>query len=129
MAEYRGVEVFGRQTRRGTAPPSRRPATPRRPAVPPPRLRSRLGLLGLGAALVTAAATVTGISLALGDHYEASILLAYLATGASVVAFLCGVAAVLTGRGRVWGAVAIILGVLSSPPVLTKLLAWASGLG
>ena len=46
-----------------------------------------------------------------------------------MVAFLCGVAAVLTGRGRAWGAVAIILGVLSSPPVLTKLLAWASGLG
>jgi hypothetical protein len=65
---------------------------------------------------VTAASTVTGISLALADKFEASILLAYLATGASVVAFLCGVAAVLVG-------------VLASPPVLTKLLGWASGLG
>jgi hypothetical protein len=129
MAEYRGVEVFGRQTRRGTSPPTRRASRPTRRADPPPRLRSRLGLLGFGAALVTTGSTVTGICLALGNHYEASILLAYLATGASVVAFLCGVAAVLTARGRAWGAVAIVLGVLSSPPVLTKLLAWASGLG
>jgi hypothetical protein len=93
------------------------------------RLSPRLGLLGLGAALVTATSTVTGISLALVGKYEASILLAYLATGASVVAFLCGVASVLTARGRAWGAVALVLGVLSSPPVLTKLLGWASGLG
>jgi hypothetical protein len=78
---------------------------------------------------VTAASTVTGISLALADKFEASILLAYLATGASVVAFLCGVAAVLTGRGRAWGAAAVLVGVLASPPVLTKLLGWASGLG
>jgi hypothetical protein len=115
MSEYRGIEVFGRRARRRTDPPLPR--------------RWQLGLLGLGAGLVTAASTITGIALALAGRYEASILLAYLATGASVVAFLCGVAAVLTGRGRGWGAVAIVLGVLSSPPVLTRLLDWASGLG
>jgi hypothetical protein len=115
MAEYRGVEVFARRRERR--------------AAPPPRRRARLGLLGLGAALVTLASTVTGILLALGGRYDVSILLAYLSTGASVVAFLCGVAAVLTARGRAWGAVAIVIGVLSSPPVLTRLLGWASGLG
>jgi hypothetical protein len=115
MAEYRGVEVFGRRRERRVQQPS--------------RPRARLGLFGLGAALVTLASTVTGILLALGGRYEPSILLAYLATGASVVAFLCGVAAVLTSRGRVWGAIAIVIGVLSSPPVLTRLLGWASGLG
>ncbi len=128
MAEYRGVEIFERQ-------PTRRPVTPRRRATPrravelKPRMNPRLGLFGLGAALVTAGSTATGIVLALGGKYEAAILLAYLATGASVVAFLCGVASVLTARGRAWGALAIVIGVLGSPPVLTKLLGWASGLG
>jgi hypothetical protein len=115
MAEYRGIEVFAAQGRRR--------------AVPPQRARWRLGVLSFGAGLFTAAATATGILLAMAGTYEASILLAYLATGASVVTVLCGAAAVVTGRGRGWGAVAIVIGILSSPPLLTRLLAWASGLG
>jgi hypothetical protein len=115
MGEYRGIEVFGRPGRRRAAPPS--------------RPRTRLGLLSLGAALITAVSTVAGILAAMGGKYEASILLAYLATGLSVVAVLCGAAAVVTGRGRAWGALAIVLGILSSPPLLTRLLSWASGLG
>jgi uncharacterized membrane protein YcjF (UPF0283 family) len=117
MSEFRGVEVFEPQRRRRTAPPTR------------PRPRWRLGVLSFGAALFTAAATTAGILLAMGGKFEASILIAYLATGASVVAVLCGAAAVVTGRGRGWGAMAIVIGILSSPPLLTKLLGWASGLG
>lgn len=115
MTEYRGVEVFSPQGRRR--------------ADPSPAPRWRLGVFSFGAGLFTAAATTTGILLAMGAKFEASILIAYLATGASVVAVLCGAAAVVTGRGRGWGAVAIVIGILSSPPLLTKLLGWASGLG
>lgn len=115
MSEYRGIEVFS--------------SPGRRRADPPPRPRWRLGVLSLCAALFTAAATTLGIVLALDGTFEASILIAYLATGASVVAVLCGAAAVVTGRGRGWGAVAIVIGILSSPPLLTRLLGWASGLG
>ena len=115
MSEYRGIEVF--------APPRRRRANP------PPRPRWRLGVLSFGAGLFTSAATTAGILLAMGGSFEASILIAYLATGASVVAVLCGAAAVVTGRGRGWGAVAIVIGILSSPPLLTRLLSWAGGLG
>ena len=115
MSEYRGIEVF---TRAG-----------RRRAAAPPRPRWRLGVLSFGAGLATATATATGILLAMGGTYEAAIILAYLATGASVVSVLCGAAAVVTGRGRGWGAVAIVIGILSSPPLLTRLLDWASGLG
>jgi hypothetical protein len=79
--------------------------------------------------VLTGAVTATGILLAMGGRFEASILLAYLATGASVVAVLCGAAAVVTGRGRGWGAIAIVIGILGSPPLLTRLLDWASGLG
>jgi hypothetical protein len=115
MSEFRGIEVFGRNR-------SRR-------ATPVVRPRWRLGVFAFGAALFTAAATTAGIVLAMGGTFEASILIAYLATGASVVAVLCGAAAVVTGRGRGWGAMAILIGVLASPPLLTKLLGWASGLG
>jgi hypothetical protein len=119
MSEYRGIEVFGRSPRR---------RSPRRATVRI-RRRSRVGLVGLLAAAVTATATTVGIALAMAGKYEPSILLAYLATGASVVAVLCGAAAVVTGRGRLWGAIALVLGIVSSPPVLTRLLGWASGLG
>jgi hypothetical protein len=120
MSEFRGTEVFGRQaTRRTPASPPRKPRASREQRPPRVPRRSRFGLMALAAALVTAASTVGGILLALGGTFELSILLAYLATGTSVVAVLCGLAAVLTGRGRGWG----------SPPVLTKLLSWASGLG
>ena len=115
MAEYRGIEVF--------STPGRRRATPR------PRPRWRLGVLSFGAGLFTAAATTVGILLAMSGQFEGSILLAYLATGASVATVLCGAAAVVTGRGRGWGAVAVVIGILSSPPLLTRLLSWASGLG
>jgi hypothetical protein len=115
MSEFRGIEVFGRQGRR-RATPKRRP-------------RWRLGVLAFASGLFTGAVTAAGILLAMGGRYEASILLAYLATGASVVAVLCGAAAVVTGRGRGWGAIAILVGILCSPPLLTRLLGWASGLG
>jgi hypothetical protein len=114
MSEFRGIEVFNQRRRR---------------AAPPSRPRWLLGVLAFCAGLFTTASTTVGIALAMGGKYEASILIAYLATGVSVVAVLCGAAAVVTGRGRGWGAVAIVIGILSSPPLLTRLLGWASGLG
>jgi hypothetical protein len=114
--EYRGIEVFGR--------------VPRRRAEPVKRVRrSRLGFAALLAAGVTVVATSVGVGVSMAGHYETGILLAYLATGAAVVAVLCGAASVVTGRGRRWGAIAIVLGVLACPLVLTRLLDWASGLG
>jgi hypothetical protein len=115
VSEFRGIEVFLRQGRRR--------------AHPRGRPRWLLGVLAFCAGLFTAASTATGILLAMGGTFEGSILIAYLATGVSVVAVLCGAAAVVTGRGRGWGAIAIVIGVLSSPPLLTRLLGWASGLG
>jgi hypothetical protein len=120
--EYRGIEVFG--------PAPRRRAQPAKPVHPVhPVHRSRLGLIGLLAGAVTLASTIVGIAVSMARHYEPGILLAYLATGAAVVAVLCGAASVVTGRGRRWGAIAIALGVLACPLVLTRLLDWASGLG
>jgi len=121
-AEFRGIEVFGRAPRRRAAPPRRAAARPR-------VRRVRLGLLAAFAGLVTVIVTVSGILTSMAGRYEPGILLAYLATGTSVVAVLCGATAVVTGRGRRWGVIGILLGILASPPVLTRLLDWASGLG
>lgn len=115
-SEYRGIEVFGR--------------APRRRADPPPREhRSRLGSIAALFAAATVAGTTVGILSAMAGRYESGILLAYLSTVTSVIALMCGVVAVLTGRGRRFGALAVVVGVLASPPVLTRLLDWASGLG
>jgi hypothetical protein len=115
-SQYRGIEVFGRAPRR---------RVPRAA----PRRRSRLGIAATLAALATLAGTTTGIVSAMAGRYESGILLAYLSTGTSVVAVLCGVTALVTGRGRGWGAIALLIGILASPPVLTRLLGWAGGLG
>lgn len=131
-SEFRGIEVFGRQPRQPGAP--RRRATPpeprrraRRSQQDPPR--RRLGIIAAFAGGVTVVLTATGIGVSMVGHFGTGILLAYLATGTSVVALLCGAAAVVTGRGRVFGALAFVLGVLASPPVLTRVLGWFSGLG
>ena len=120
-SEYGGTEIFGRQP---TAP---RPT--RRPAREPLRPRYLLGVLAFLAALFTIAVTTVGILVSMNNRWEVGTWLAYLATGTSVVAVICGAASVVTGRGRGWGAVAIIVGALASPPVLTNLLGLASGLG
>jgi len=116
--EFRGIEVFGRQ-----------PRGPRVSNVLRARPRNLLGVLALCAALFTVVVTGVGIFSAMTERYEVATWLAYLATGTSVVAVLCGAAAVVTGRGRGWGAAAVLVGALASPPVLTQLLGWASGLG
>lgn len=115
-SEFRGIEVFGRQ--------------PRRRADPPQRLtRARLGVIALLASLVTVAATAIGIGTAMGGHWESGIVLAYVATGTSIIGVLGGATAVVMGRGRRFGAIAIVVGILASPLILTRLLDLASGLG
>jgi hypothetical protein len=123
--EFQGIEVFGPQPR----PQTRRARRAQRAPAPSALRRARLGLFALGAGIATVIATSVGIGLSMAQQFAAGILLAYLATGISVVAVLCGAAAVVTQRGRRWGAIGIVLGVLASPPVLTRLLSWASGLG
>jgi hypothetical protein len=115
-SEFRGIEVFGRQ--------------PRRRADPPPRTtRARLGVVALFASLVTVAGTSIGISAAMAGHWETGIVLAYVATGTSIIGVLGGATAVVMGRGRRFGAIAIVIGILASPLILTRLLDLAGGLG
>jgi hypothetical protein len=95
----------------------------------PPRKSRLLGVLALVAAVAAAVILSVGMTSANAGQYAAGSGLAYLATGVSVVAVICGASAALLGRGRPWGVVAVVIGLLANPLLLTKLLGAASGLG
>jgi hypothetical protein len=116
-SDFRGTDVFGRQ-----------PRAPKESVEP--RVPGRgLGVVALLAALLTIVLVVVGVTSAMHGDYAGGTALAYVATGASIVAVLGGLAAVLFHRGRGWGAVAIVLGLAADPLLLTQVLGWASGLG
>ena len=112
----RGIEVFGRGAT--VVEYGARDRTPRTPA------------LGAGAVLlaVMAVAALTAAVVERSRGSDFVELLTWIALGASAVAVLGGLVALVTGRGRTLGFVAITLGALSNPWVLTQLLQWAAGL-
>jgi hypothetical protein len=95
----------------------------------PVRKTALLGILSVAVAILTGILVWIGIAVSLDGDYIAGTSLAYLATGTSVVAIICGASAMLLGRGRTWGVVGIVVGILLTPLLLTRLLAWVSGLG
>jgi len=105
----RGIEVFGRGATVVEFGP--RDRTPRTPA------------LGAGAVLVAVMA-VAALTAALIERSE---LFTWIALGASAVAVLAGLAAVATGRGRIPGFIAVAVGALANPWVLSIVLTWAAG--
>jgi hypothetical protein len=116
MNEHHGGEVFTRRRARRDA------ATVRRPT----RI---LGLVSVVAALLTIVLFWMGMSFALGDQNLVSTYLAYFGIGMSVVAIIGGVSAIVLRRGRAMGAVAIVVGLLANPLILTRLLNLVGGLG
>jgi hypothetical protein len=112
----RGIEVFGRNATVVEFGPADR--TQRTPA------------LGAGAVLV-AVAGMAAFAAAVIERSRGSglvELLTWIALGASAIAVLGGLVALLTGRGRTLGFAAVVLGALSNPWVLTQLLQWAAAL-
>ena len=105
----RGIEVFGRN-----ATVVEFGATDRSPRTP---------ALGAGAVLIAIAAIAALVAAVI----ERGELFAWIALGASAAAVLLGVAALVTGRGRLAGFCAVLLGALANPWVLSRLLEWAAG--
>ena len=105
----RGIEVFGRNATVVEFGPAER--GPRTPA------------LGAGALLLAVAAVAALVAAVI----ERGELFAWIALGVSAAAVLLGLAALLTGRGRLTGFAAVIIGAFASPWVLTGLLEWAAG--
>jgi hypothetical protein len=101
------------------APPSaERARRPKRPQVAP-------WLLGVaGVLLAIAAGVVQGIAIGQASNlnWERGTLLAWVAIGLSSAALLVGLAAVILNRGRRWGVVAMLAGLIANPFLLARLL-------
>ncbi len=105
----RGIEVFGRNATVVEFGPADR--SPRTPA------------LGAGAVLIAVAAVASLVAAVI----ERGELFTWIALGASAAAVLLGLVALVTGRGRLTGFVAVVVGALANPWLLTRLLEWAAG--
>lgn len=81
-----------------------------------------LGAAALAIAVAAAVLQVLGIIQATGLNWQRGTLLAWLAIGASTVAFLAGLVAIILNRGRRWGVVAMVLAIFANPWVLAQLL-------
>jgi hypothetical protein len=111
----RGIEVFGRNaTVVEFGPADRARHTP---------------ALGGGAALIAVAAAVALIAAVVERSRGSDLvdLLTWIALGASAAAVLMGLFALVTGRGRIPGLIAVVVGALANPWLLTQLLTWAAG--
>jgi hypothetical protein len=105
--QARGIEVFGRSA-----------------TVVEPTVRERTPALGAGSLLVSLAA----VGALVGAILERTELFTWIALVTSAIAVLGGLVALLSGRGRVLGFAAAIVGALANPWLLTQLLLWAATL-
>ena len=108
----RGIEVFGRGATVVNVPLESKP-------------RRRTGWLGLGAlalALLTAVLTGLAVSAATAGDESGARLLAVAAIVLSILSFLAGAFAVLSGRGRLAGGLSAVLAIVANPWILLQVL-------
>ena len=112
----RGIEVFGRNATVVEYGPAERAQRTR-----------ALGAVAVLVALAAVAALAAAIiQRSRGGGFVET--LAWIALVASTLAVLAGLGALLTGRGRIPGLVAVAIGAIANPWLLTLLLNWAAGL-
>lgn len=112
----RGIEVFGRGATIVEYGPAER--------------AQRTRALGAAAVLIAVIAVVALVAAIIersrgSDFVE---IFTWIALVASSLAVLAGLFAVVTGRGRIPGLVAVVAGALANPWLLTQLLMWAETL-
>ena len=91
------------------------------PSSPKPRSRF-VGWAALAVAVVAGVLTGIGVGVAAGGDFVAGAGIAWVAIVVSSVAVIGGILAVVAGFGRLAGAIAIPLGLLANPFLLTQLL-------
>lgn len=110
----RGIEIFGRGA---TVVESEVAVSRGRPILPL--------LVAVLAAIATLVALVVGVLLDAGSHpFALPVAITGIVTGA--LAVVVGLVAVVIGRGRVWAVAAIMLGLITNPWILTRILEFAS---
>lgn len=114
--EAQGIEIFGRGARVVETDD-------------PPRPRTALvGLVALALAITAAVALAFGVQArAIGDLSPA-FALAIAALASSILAVLGGLFALVTGRGRRVGLVAVVLGLVANPWLLSLVLGYFGAL-
>jgi hypothetical protein len=102
------------------ARPSARPASD--PSSAPVRGVMFVGWLALAAAVLAAVLTGLGVVQVSGGGFVAAATIAWVAIVVSSAAVAGGILAVIAGFGRLPGAIAIALGLVANPFLLTRLL-------
>jgi hypothetical protein len=97
-------------------------ASPEQEKKRPPRSPWLIGVIGLLLAVTAGVLQALGIVQASNLNWERGTLLAWLAIGASVAAFVVGLIAVALNRGRRLGIAAMAAAILANPWVLAGLL-------
>lgn len=86
-----------------------------------------IGLFALVLVVLLIALEVVGVVLALDAQYEPATLIGHIVTLGTAAPLLLGLAALITGWGRGWGFLAVVLSVLANPLVLNAVLRWGAG--
>jgi hypothetical protein len=104
-------------------------APPPAEAVAPPRRRPRWpGIVSFVFALLAVAGVAAGIVFATSDQFLLATYIAWGAIGASGLAVVMGLIAVIGRFGRGWGTAGTVLGVVANPYLLTIALDRIGGL-
>lgn len=95
----------------------------------PPRARRSwpVGIIALALAVLFAVAEVVGVLLANAGQFGIATIIGQSLIMLTVLSFLLGLFAVIRRRGRVWGAIAMVLSLFVNPLVLINLLALFGG--
>lgn len=86
-----------------------------------------LGIVAFGLAVLAAAFQICGIVAASSGAFGTATVFAWAAVGASVLAVVIGVIAIVGDFGRRWGIAAVVLGLIANPWLLQQVLALLGG--
>lgn len=92
-----------------------------------PGAHARLGVASLGLAVLAVALEALAIAIGSAGQWQIATVLAWFIIGSSAVAFVLGLVAILAGRGRRWGAVAVPVSLMGNPLILVGLFAVLGG--
>ncbi|WP_168625815.1 MULTISPECIES: hypothetical protein [unclassified Cryobacterium] len=111
----------------GPSPDAQSPDAEWPDAEPKRRRPFPFGLVALVSVLVLIALEVTGVLLAVSGAYAAATFIGQAIIVLTFVPFVLGIVGVILNRGRLTGAIAIVLAVLTNPLVLNTVLGFFGG--
>ena len=111
----------------GQSPDGQSPDAEWQQAEPKQRRPFPFGLVALVSVLVLIVLEVVGVLLAVGGAYASATFIGQAIIVLTFVPFVLGIVAVILNRGRLTGAIAVVLAVLTNPLVLNAILGYFGG--